>query len=191
MSFNQNLLYKALLETGLEFYLKEVNVFMSKWYSASFSFIHKTVYQIVFLFLLPKRIDSNLKLTTATMLIHVLVMQQSPAFHGFVFTHYFVISLFILLMLVISNPLFGEAEWIQMWLQFKLYQMRTHSVLFIVLLLLLLLLSCFSCVRFCATPQTAAHQAPPSLSQPLANQNIDVLTLILENSYLNEKYRQA
>ena len=28
---------------------------------------------------------------------------------------------------------------------------------------LLLLLSCFSCVRLCATPQTAAHQAPPSL----------------------------
>ena len=30
-------------------------------------------------------------------------------------------------------------------------------------LLLLLLLSHFSCVRLCATPQTAAHQAPPSL----------------------------
>ena len=30
-------------------------------------------------------------------------------------------------------------------------------------LLLLLLLSCFSHVQFCATPQTAAHQAPPSL----------------------------
>ena len=30
-------------------------------------------------------------------------------------------------------------------------------------LLLLLLLSCFSRVRLCATPQTAAHQAPPSL----------------------------
>ena len=27
----------------------------------------------------------------------------------------------------------------------------------------LLLLSCFSRVRLCATPQTAAHQAPPSL----------------------------
>ena len=27
----------------------------------------------------------------------------------------------------------------------------------------LLLLSCFSCVRLCATPWTAAHQAPPSL----------------------------
>ena len=29
--------------------------------------------------------------------------------------------------------------------------------------LLLLLLTCFSCVPFCVTPQTAAHQAPPSL----------------------------
>ena len=29
--------------------------------------------------------------------------------------------------------------------------------------LLLLLLSCFSRVRLCATPETAAHQAPPSL----------------------------
>ena len=31
------------------------------------------------------------------------------------------------------------------------------------LLLLLLLLSRLSCVRLCATPETAAHQAPPSL----------------------------
>ena len=30
-------------------------------------------------------------------------------------------------------------------------------------LLLLLLLSCFSCVRLCVIPQTAAHQAPPFL----------------------------
>ena len=30
-------------------------------------------------------------------------------------------------------------------------------------LLLLLLLSRFSCVRLCATPETAAHQAPLSL----------------------------
>ena len=29
--------------------------------------------------------------------------------------------------------------------------------------LLLLLLSCFSRVRLCATTETAAHQAPPSL----------------------------
>ena len=31
------------------------------------------------------------------------------------------------------------------------------------MILLLLLLSRFSRVRLCATPQTAAHQAPPSL----------------------------
>ena len=29
--------------------------------------------------------------------------------------------------------------------------------------MLLLLLSCFSCVRLCVIPETAAHQAPPSL----------------------------
>ena len=33
----------------------------------------------------------------------------------------------------------------------------------IILYILLLLLSCFSRVRFCAIPETAAHQAPPSL----------------------------
>ena len=33
----------------------------------------------------------------------------------------------------------------------------------LLLLLLLLLLSCFSHVRLCATPETAAHQASPSL----------------------------
>ena len=34
---------------------------------------------------------------------------------------------------------------------------------FLLQALILLLLSCFSRVRLCATPQTAAHQAPPSL----------------------------
>ena len=41
-----------------------------------------------------------------------------------------------------------------------------HYFIFIVLshlLLQLLLLSCFSRVRLCVTPQTEAHQAPPSL----------------------------
>ena len=37
-------------------------------------------------------------------------------------------------------------------------ELRSHKPL-----LLPLLLSCFSRVRLCATPQTAAHQAPPSL----------------------------
>ena len=41
------------------------------------------------------------------------------------------------------------------------YFPRTSELL--LLLLLLLLLSRFSCVRLCATPSTAAHQAPPSL----------------------------
>ena len=39
----------------------------------------------------------------------------------------------------------------------------TWLELILLLLLLLLLLSCFNCVRLCATPETAAHQAPPSL----------------------------
>ena len=41
---------------------------------------------------------------------------------------------------------------------------RYHPGIFIWgMLLLLLLLRCFSRVQLCATPQTAAHQAPPSL----------------------------
>ena len=40
---------------------------------------------------------------------------------------------------------------------------RVNSISFPLLLLLLLLLSRFSRVRLCATPWTAAHQAPPSL----------------------------
>ena len=34
---------------------------------------------------------------------------------------------------------------------------------YFLIMLLLLLLSCFSCVQLCATPQTATHQAPPSM----------------------------
>ena len=41
--------------------------------------------------------------------------------------------------------------------------MATHSSGVVKMLLLLLLLSRFSRVRLCATPQTAAHQAPLSL----------------------------
>ena len=40
------------------------------------------------------------------------------------------------------------------------------------LLLLLLLLSRFSHVRLCATPQMAAHQAPPSLDSPGKNTGV-------------------
>ena len=39
-------------------------------------------------------------------------------------------------------------------------------------LLLLLLLSRFSRVRLCVTPQTAAHQAPPSLDSPGKNTGV-------------------
>ena len=59
---------------------------------------------------------------------------------------------------------------IQMWLRgnwasllIRQLFLYISSIVILLLLLLLLLLSCFSCVRFCATPQTAAHQAPPSL----------------------------
>ena len=41
-----------------------------------------------------------------------------------------------------------------------------RNLLICLLLLLLLLLSRFSRVRLCATPETAAHQAPPSLGFP-------------------------
>ena len=37
---------------------------------------------------------------------------------------------------------------------------------------LLLLLSCFSCVRLCATPQTAAHQAPCPWDSPGKNTGV-------------------
>jgi len=47
--------------------------------------------------------------------------------------------------------------------------------------LLLLLLSHFSCVRLCATPETAAHQAPPSLGfsrqEPGVNRSYQCLCL--------------
>ena len=39
------------------------------------------------------------------------------------------------------------------------FKHKTHIYTY----MLLLLLSCFSRVQLCATPQTAAHQAPPSL----------------------------
>ena len=42
----------------------------------------------------------------------------------------------------------------------------------LLLLLLLLLLSPFSRVRLCVTPQTAAHQAPPSLGSPDKNTEV-------------------
>ena len=41
-----------------------------------------------------------------------------------------------------------------------------------VILLLLLLLSCVSSVRLCATPRTAAHQAPPPWDSPGKNTGV-------------------
>ena len=40
---------------------------------------------------------------------------------------------------------------------------KNHFTLIRMTIILLLLLSCFSRVRLCATPEMAAHQAPPSL----------------------------
>ena len=38
---------------------------------------------------------------------------------------------------------------------------------------MLLLLSRFSCVQLCVTPQTAAHQAPPSLGFSISKETIN------------------
>ena len=43
------------------------------------------------------------------------------------------------------------------------WQNERHTLLNMIMLLLLLLLSRFSRVQLCATPETTAHQAPPSL----------------------------
>ena len=40
------------------------------------------------------------------------------------------------------------------------------------ILVLLLLLNCFSCVRLCATPETAAHQAPCPWDSPGKNTGV-------------------
>ena len=58
-----------------------------------------------------------------------------------------------------------------------------HGRTQLTLLLLLLLLSRFSRVRLCATPETVAHQAPPSLGfsrqEPYAAKNLWFLCQIL------------
>ena len=43
------------------------------------------------------------------------------------------------------------------------WETGTDTYTLLILRMLLLLLSCFSRVQLCATPETAAHQAPPSL----------------------------
>ena len=54
-------------------------------------------------------------------------------------------------------------HWLTSIEQYFSFQITGIHILTLQVLLLLLLLSCFSRVRRCATPQTAAHQAPPSL----------------------------
>ena len=50
------------------------------------------------------------------------------------------------------------------WVLLLIAQHRKHLIAWkCSQIMLLLLLSHFSCVRLCATPETAAHQAPPSL----------------------------
>ena len=51
-------------------------------------------------------------------------------------------------------------------------QKSNHEINIFRSMLLLLLLSCFSCVRLCATPQTAAHQAPHSWDSPGKNTGV-------------------
>ena len=46
-----------------------------------------------------------------------------------------------------------------------LFLIDTHILLTLFTFELLLLLSRVSCVRLCATPETAAHQAPPGIPQ--------------------------
>ena len=80
--------------------------------------------------------------------------------------------------LALENPM-DRGDWqatvhrvAQSWTRLKWYGMHTClgqvyskviDIYTLLLLLLLLLLSRFSHVRLCATLQTAAHQAPPSL----------------------------
>ena len=51
----------------------------------------------------------------------------------------------------------------QIWVQILALLLARYETLGKLLNLLLLLLSCFSRVQLCATPKTAAHQAPTSL----------------------------
>ena len=65
------------------------------------------------------------------------------------------------------------------------YEIKRHLLLgrkvIINLLLLLLLLSCFSSVQLCATLETAAHQAPPSLGFSLS-QSVQFSHLVVSDS---------
>ena len=58
-----------------------------------------------------------------------------------------------------SKPPWRRMAPLRQWLS---TYMPVYTYSFLGLVLLLLLLSCFSRVRLCATPWTAAHRAPPS-----------------------------
>ena len=58
-------------------------------------------------------------------------------------------------------------------------------------LLLLLLLSHFSRVQFCATPQAAAHQAPPSLDSPGKNTGVGCHFFSISLQKRNQKWGSA
>ena len=51
------------------------------------------------------------------------------------------------------------------------------------LLLLLLLLSHFSCVRLCATPETAAHEAPASVPGILQARTLEWVAISFSNAW--------
>ena len=63
----------------------------------------------------------------------------------------------------------------------KLVSDTSSNTSSIVMLLLLLLLSCFSHVRLCVTPETAAHQAPPSLG--LSRQEVEWVAISFSNAW--------
>ena len=81
-------------------------------------------------------------------------------FYGQIMFHCMDISLCVLFIHQLGNIMNNTA----MNVHIQVLYGRMFSVfLGVYLLLLLLLLSLFSRVRLCVTPQTAAHQAPPSL----------------------------
>ena len=61
------------------------------------------------------------------------------------------------------KPAFSHSSFIFIMRFFSSSSLSAKMALSSAYMLLLLLLSCFSRIRLCATPQMAAHQAPPSL----------------------------
>ena len=59
----------------------------------------------------------------------------------------------------------------------------SYRVMYICYLLLLLLLSCFSRVRFCAIPWTAAYQASPSIPGILQARTLEWVAISFSNAW--------